>query len=122
MANPNLVNVTSIYGKTKVLELSSNSTSILSNASASNALFKINSIIAANITGSTDRDVTVTVANEVGFAGVLASTITVPADSSLVVVGKDTPVYLEEGWSILANASAFSSIKLLISYEVISDV
>jgi len=44
----------------------------------------------------------------------------VPADASLVVVGKENGFYLEEDRSIVGNANAASTIEVLISYEDIS--
>ena len=58
MANPNIVNVTSIYGKTIGVALdTTTSTQLL--ACASNKLLKINSIIVSNIDGSSASDVTI---------------------------------------------------------------
>ena len=60
MAAPNLVNVSSIYGKTLGAALNTNvNNPILANAGGSNKLWKINSIIVANVDGSTASDVSV---------------------------------------------------------------
>jgi hypothetical protein len=50
----------------------------------------------------------------------LASTISVPADASLIVTDKSTSFYLEENTSIKGFASANSDLEVLISYEVLS--
>ena len=50
----------------------------------------------------------------------IASTIAVPADSTLVVVDKDTGLYLEEGDNIEAGASAASDLVITINYEELS--
>ena len=121
MAAPNLVNVSSIYGKTLGAALNTNvNNPILANASSSNKLFKINSIIVANVDGSTSADVSVEFFNGT-TAYRLASTVVVPADSTLIVLGKDAPIYLEEGHSIRAGASAASDLEIVISYEELDD-
>ena len=121
MAAPNLVNVSSIYGKTLGAALNTNvNNAILANAGGSNKLLKINSIIVANIDGSNASDVSVEFFDG-STAYRLASTITVPADSTLIVLGKDAPIYLEEGHSIRGGASAASDLEIVISYEELDD-
>ena len=121
MAAPNLVNVSSIYGKTLGAALNTNlNNPILANASSSNKLFKINSIIVANVDGSNAAGVSVEFFDG-STAYRLASTVMVPADSTLIVLGKDAPIYLEEGHSIRAGASAASDLEIVISYEELDD-
>jgi len=124
MAAPNIVNVTSIFGFTTTIALTTTAgTVLLANATSSGAVFKINTILAANVDGTNDGAVTIaynTQANGTGTSTELASTITVPADATLVVLGKDTSFYLEENRSIVGNANAASTIEVLISYESIN--
>ena len=121
MAAPNLVNVTSIYGKTLGAALNTNvNNAILANAGGSNKLLKINSIVVANVDGTNPADVSVEFYNG-STAYRLASTVTVPADSTLIVLGKDAPIYLEEAHSIRAGASAASDLEIIISYEELDD-
>ena len=113
MAAPNIVNVTSIYGKTAFdSNVATSASTTLGNAASSNKLLKINTIVAANIDGTNAADITVyvvqTSTSQVKFY--LAKTISVPADSSLVITSKDTSFYLEEGLRIRANASAAGDI------------
>ena len=124
MANPNIVNVTSIYGKVDGHALTTDAI----DASGSNVitcgadqLYKINSIIVSNIDGSNtvDIDVAVNLASDARFY--LAKTVTVPADSTLIVLGKDAPIYLEEGHIIRGSASAASDLQVVISYEELDD-
>ena len=105
MAAPNIVNVTSIFGRTAHLNLTTSSQSVVSNAANSNKVFKINTIIVANVDGSAAADVTVNY-NNAGTNFAIASTISVPADSTLVVLDKASAIYLEENDSIQALASA----------------
>lgn len=124
MAAPNIVNVTSIYGKSAVVDLSTTSaTSVLSNAASSGKVFKINSLIVSNVDGTSAADITVNYYSAAAIGGTatqIVSTVSVPADSSLVVIDKNTSIYLEEDKSIGATAGSASDLKVIISYEDIS--
>jgi hypothetical protein len=124
MANPNIVNVTDIRGKTVVASLTTtNSTLVVENVAASGKVFKINSLIVSNVDGSSAADITINLFSEDNIGGTgtqIVSTVSVPADSSLVVISKDTSIYLEEDKSIGATASAASDLKVICSYEEIS--
>ena len=124
MANPNIVNVTDIRGKTAVTNLTStNATLVVENVAASNKVFKINSLIVSNVDGTNAADITVSLYSEDNIGGTatqIVSTVTVPADASLVVISKDTSIYLEEDKSIGATASAANDLKVVCSYEEIS--
>lgn len=124
MAAPNIVNVATITGKTAVVALSTTSaTTLVSNAAGSGKVFKINMIQIANVDGTNAADVTVdlhTAASGGGTAYSLVSTISVPADASLVVVDKGTAVYLEEDRSITATAGTAGDLEVIVSYEEIS--
>jgi hypothetical protein len=124
MANPNIVNVSDIRGKTTYAALTTTlTTSLLSNTSASNKVLKINSILISNIDGTNSADVTIsinTLANGSGTSYELASTIPVPADASLQLIDKSSSFYLEEDKSILGGASASGDLEVIISYEEIS--
>ena len=124
MAAPNIVNVTTITGKTTYSTPSNTAANIiLANSSASGKVFKINMITAANIDGANNYDITVSVNTTAAGGGTsypLASTITVPADATLIVVDKSTSFYLEEDKSILVTTSTASKIAFIVSYEEIS--
>ena len=124
MANPNIVNVTTITGKTTYAALTTTLTTVLlANAVSSGKVFKINSIMVANVDGTNAADVTVdinTAAAGSGTSYALASTISVPADATLNLVDKNSSFYLEEDKSILGGASANSDLEIVISYEEIN--
>jgi hypothetical protein len=124
MANPNIVNVTDIRGKTAVTDLTStNATLVVENPASSGKVFKINSLIVSNVDGSSAADITVSLYSEDNIGGTatqIVSTVSVPADASLVVISKDTSIYLEEDKSIGATASAANDLKVVCSYEEIS--
>ena len=120
MAAPNLVSVSSIYGKTKGAALGTSSADILT--CAADKVYKINSIIVSNIDGTNNADATVTFYDSSATASYhLAKTVTVPADSTLIVLGKDAPIYLEESDKIVALASAASDLEIVISWEELDD-
>lgn len=119
MAAPNIVNVSTITGKTAVLAVTTSATAIVSNGAGSNKVLKINSLVIANVDGTNSADITVDLFRS-SVAYRLASTITVPGDATLVVISKDNPIYLEEGDSLRCTASANSDLEAVCSYEDIS--
>ena len=125
MAAPNIVNVATITAKTDQLALSSTSaTTLVSNAASSGKVIKVNMIQVANVDGTNACDVTVDVhsaASGGGTAYSLASTISVPADASLVVGDQNTALYLEEDMSITVTAGTANDLEVIVSYEEISD-
>jgi hypothetical protein len=124
MANPNIVNVTSILGETTYAALTTTLTTVLlANAAASGKVYKINSIMVANVDGTNAADVTVdinTAAAGGGTSYALASTISIPADATLNLVDKNSSFYLMEDKSILGGASADGDLEIIISYEIIN--
>ena len=123
MAAPNLLSLTTINGKSATLALTTSAASLLSNAAASGKVLKVNTVIVTNIDGTNAADVTLnhyTAAALGGTAQAIASTISVPADSALVLIDKNSSFYLEEDKSLGALASAAGDLVVLISYEDIS--
>lgn len=123
MANPNIVNVTSILGNSLSVAVLTTATQLASNTAASGKVFKINSIVVANIDGTNAADVTVSIFSEDDLGGTgraIVSTISVPADASLIVTDKTTTFYLLEDQSIGALASAAGDLVATISFEEIS--
>lgn len=125
MAAPNIVNVATITAKTTTLALSSTSqTTLVSNAASSGKVIKVNMIQVANVDGTNACDVTVdlhSAASGGGTAFSLVSTASVPADASLIVVDKNTALYLEEDRSITVTAGTANDLEVIVSYEEISD-
>jgi hypothetical protein len=128
MANPNIVNVTSIEGGNIGFNLSNTLTTTLLTVD-SDKILKINRITVANVDGASAADVDIFVdglgngatgITATGSATVyLAKTVSVPADATLVLV--DTPIYLMEGDILKGGASASGDLDLFISYEVLDD-
>ena len=131
MANPNIAAVAAIYGTTTYYTPAGTSAVVLlPNAASSGTVFKINQIVAANVDGTNAADTTVAIytngavaqgsAPSGGTAYPIVSTVSVPADASLIVVDKTTCIYLMEGTSIIVTSGTASDITYTISYEVIS--
>lgn len=120
MANPNIVDVTTILGKTAGLAVTTSASAIVTNSSGSNKIFKINSLIISNVNGTSAADITADVYKNQTSSFRLAFTISVPADATLVLISKDTSIYLEENDSIRLTASANSALEAVCSYEEIS--
>jgi hypothetical protein len=124
MANPNIVNVTSILGDNSSTSLTSTSaTSIVSNAASSGKVLKINTLIVSNVDGTNACDITINKYSAAALGGTafpIASTISVPADASLIVVDKTTSIYLKENESIGATAGTANDLIVTCSWEDIS--
>ena len=127
MANPNIVNVTSILGNTSSLLISSTSnpfaTALVNNAAASGKVYKINSIVVANVDGTNAADITISIFSQDDLGGTgtaICSTVSVPADATLVVTDKNTSFYLLEDKSIGATASAANDLVVTCSWEEIN--
>ena len=132
MANPNIAGAsTTIYGVTAYNTPGTTAaTVLLSNAASSGTVMRINQIVAANVNGSAAVDATVSIytngavaqgsAPSSGTAYPIVSTVSVPADASLIVVDKTTAIYLQEGTSITITSGTASGITYSISYEDIS--
>jgi hypothetical protein len=118
MVTPNIYATTSIIGKTDVLAVTTTATAITT--CAANKIYKINSVIVANIDGTNSADITVGLLRS-AVSYNIANTITVPADSTLVVISKDMGIYLEENDALRLTASAAGDLQAFCSYEIIDD-
>jgi hypothetical protein len=131
MANPNIANIATMYGVTTYLTPAvATSVVLLANTASSGTVMKINRIIAANVDGTNAIDCTVSIytngavaqgsAPSGGTAYPIVSTVSVPADASLIVIDKTTNTYLMEGTSITVTSGTASKITYTISYELIA--
>jgi hypothetical protein len=131
MAAPNIASLTTITGKTTYFTPSGTTAVVLlPNAAASNNVLKINQIVVANVDGTNAVDATVSIytngavaqgsAPSGGTAFPIASTVSVPADASLIVVDKTTGLYLEEGVSITITSGTASKLTFSVSYEIMA--
>jgi hypothetical protein len=123
MANPNLINTSSIYGSTNYLIPSTTSATVWTVLTpAAGTVNKVNNIVASNVTGS---NATVTVAINSAAAGAgtnyrLIYQVPVPVNASIVIVDKSTAFYLGEAQSIVVTVGTASAIELTSSFEAIT--
>ena len=117
MAAPNIVNTTTITGKTAVQIVTTTATAIVTNSAASGKVFKVNALFISNVDGANNADITVDIFRS-SVAYRIARTVVVPADASLDVISKS--IYLEEGDTLRLTANANSDIEAVCSYEEIS--
>ena len=131
MANPNLLAATTASGTTAYLTPGGTSALVLiRNVASSGQVYKINQIVAANVSGSAAVNATVSIYTNGGVAPgsapsggtgyPVASTISVPANASLIVADKTTAIYLMEDQSITVTSGTGSGITYTVSYEIIS--
>jgi|TARA_R110001606_G_scaffold371383_1_gene528158 hypothetical protein len=130
MSAPNIVGVATITAKIYYDALAdTNLTSLVLNPADSGKVFKINMLSAANVDGTNAATVdvsyhpstTTAVGSTVSSTGYhLAKTITVPADATLVVISKDTSIYMEESSVLAVKCSAANDVDFIVSYEEIS--
>ena len=118
MAAPNIVNLTTITGKTAVANVTTVSANVITNAASSNTVLKINNVVLSNYSPLTTTGNVII--NRAGTNYYIGGTIAIPPTSTLVLVGKDVAFYMEEGDVLQALASANSSVSLVASYEIIS--
>ena len=127
MANPNIVSVSSIYGNTTLNAVTTAGVVVADNAGSAttNKLFKVNLLSISNVDGVNDANVSVEVLSGVnggsGQTRHLVKTVTVPADSTLIVIDKNTSLYLMEDMQIKVIGSAAGDLEAICSYDVIDD-
>jgi hypothetical protein len=124
MAAPNIVNITSMIGKTDTTSLTTTSaTNILNNAASSGKVLRVTLVRAVNTDGSNAADISVSLYSAASLGGTQTELIQakeVAINTNLDVITKDTPLYLEEDTSLGATASAANDIKMIVTYEEIS--
>lgn len=119
MANPNLKNLTSVFGE------NANMASIPTTATAivtceSNQLLKINSLYVSNIDGSNIATATVVIHSGSAVLSTLVQGLSVGAGGTINIITFDSPLYLTEGQSLRLSASVINDLSAVVSYERIS--
>lgn len=119
MAQPNIINVTRILGNTAYQNVNTVAANIVANPASSSCVYKLNTLMIANVDGANSADITASIFSG-GVENKIAHTVTVPADATLVLISKDTSVYLQEGDYMRLAASANSRLWATCSYEDLS--
>jgi hypothetical protein len=120
MAQMNIVNVSTIYGNTTGMAVTTVPTAIVTNASSSGAVYKINTLVVSNISGTGTASINVDVYKNQSSAYRIAYQVPVAANTSFSPIDKGLILYLQENDSIRLTSSANGYMEAVCSYEAIS--
>lgn len=124
MANPNIVQVTSILGNNFLGNLESTGTLlVVNNAASSGKIYKLNNLTLSNYESGNVYSATVTLFENDDLGGNAVSIVTsleIPAKSSISVIDKSTSIYMKEDQSLGVTANSASKISVIASWEEIS--
>jgi len=122
MANPNILNATSVVGNVAyVIPSTTSPTTFLSNAASSGTILKLENLVATNVTAAT-VSATVSINSAAAGGGTayrVAYQIPVPAYSALQVLDKNTALYIPENASVVVTSTTGSALEFVGSYETI---
>lgn len=133
MANPNIVNVSSIYGNTAYVLPSTtavntswtyNGTTALTGLTpAVGTVNRVTSIVVSNVT-SAAANATVQISNNATFASgtaySIAYQVSVPANASVVITDKTTSFYVTENQSIGVTSGTASALVYTATFEALT--
>lgn len=119
MANPNIVNVTTIYGNTAVANVTTSATAIVTNSAASGKVYKVNMLVVSNIDATNSANLTVDLYRS-SVATNIISNIAVAINTAYTPLDKTLSLYLLEGDSIRLAANANSRLQAICSWEEIN--
>jgi len=123
MATPNIVQVATINGKTAYVDLTTTSTTLLLGSIVTGHVAKVNTIVVANVDGTNAVNFTLNYNTNTTGTGTnvpMVSTLSVPANASVIAMDKSTSIYIDETNSLTVQAGTASKLKVIISYEDIS--
>ena len=134
MAAPNIVNVATITGSIAYQALTNtNDNALISNAASSGKVYKVNNIFVSNVNGVSAATITLsyrTAANAVtdgtlttassGTAYRMVYQVSVPANTTLMLLDKSGAIYMPENSSLSVQAGTASYLEVTASYEQIS--
>lgn len=122
MAAPNLNAPTTINGKTTAVNLSATTeTTLLTNAASSGKALRVKNITVSNTNTAGTADCTLRYYSAASAGTAYAfPTITVPASGSIILIGAENPLWLEEDRRLTVQASAANYLSVICSYEDIS--
>jgi uncharacterized protein (UPF0333 family) len=121
---PNLLNISSIVAHTATTTLSSTAASAITNNAGSNTVAKMEDVILVNNNTTTTLTANVFIVRTIQAPGTyyLATNIGIPPNSTLTVIGKDTPIYLEEGDSLQGTGTTVTGtfVTMFAAYDIVS--
>lgn len=116
MANPNIVNVSAIYGTTWVQAVGNTAVAIVSSVSA-NTVVKLDALYIGNIDTSASYKITVDLYRSSTAYNMLYQ-VSIPAGAGLDVLSKS--IYLQENDQLRLTADTAGKLQAVASGEVIS--
>lgn len=116
MAAPNIVNVSNILGKIVPFNVTTTATALVTN-NTSDSVYKINTVMVTNTTGTALSSYLQLYRSSTAYP--IAYNISVPAGSTVVLIAKDTSIYLEENDALRIYGSN-TGLTSVCSYEVIA--
>lgn len=119
MSNPNIVNVTTIYGNTAVADVTTVATAIVTNSAASGKVYKVNGIVITNVDATNPATITVDLYRS-STAYKIANGVTVTINTSYTPIDKTLSLYLLEGDAIRVTANVNSRLQAVATWEEIS--
>jgi hypothetical protein len=123
MATPNIVNVSDIRGRTTYVDLTTASVTLLLGNITTDKVAKVNTIIVSNVDGTNSVNFSLNYNTNTTGTGTnvpMISTISVPANASLIAMDKSTSIYITDSTSLTVQAGTASKLKVIISYEEIT--
>lgn len=119
MANPNLKNLTSVFGENaSIADVPITPTSIVT--CNNNNLLKVNSLYVSNIDGVNSASVTVDLYSGTSILSYFTRNLNIGSGSTISIITSESPVYLTEGQSLRLTSSASGDLSAIVSYEKIS--
>ncbi len=123
MANPNVLNISSLYASTTYLiPTGTSATTWTSLTPSTGSVTKVDSISATNVTSSA-AVITLSINSATGGGGTayrLAYQLSIPGNTTLMIVDKSNPIYVGEGQSVVATSGTSNAIELVASIEVLT--
>ena len=123
MATPNIVQVATINGVTGYVDLTTTASTLLLGNVVAGHVRKVNTIIVSNTDGTNAVNFTLSYNTNTSGSGTnvqIISTVSVPANASLIAMDKSTSIYIDETNALTATAGTASKLKVIVSYEDIS--
>lgn len=117
MANPNIVNVSTIYGNTGVQNVTTSATAIANNT-GSGTIYKINALMITNVSANA-ANITVDLYRS-GTAYVITNSLTINPNTAFTPIDKTLSLYLLEGDAIRCTANVNSALQAVCSWEEIN--
>lgn len=122
MSNPNIVGVGTINGNNGSLAVTSTAQSLVSNGSATNAVYKINQIYISNVDTAAADEVSVMLVTDpqgTPTTRYIVRKISVPAGATLEVLS--APFYIKENQDIqVVGVAASGDLEAVATWEEIS--